>query len=221
MNQQSVHLKITTYLIFYLSIFTCIDRVIAEDNQLEKNCSQITNNIQTNLLNQFSISQGKGTFTQNKHFKFLSEPIISKGLFILQNQTALWQTQSPVFSQLLLTPKAIYTRLERHMSYQLLTENGQFSKILSKLLSGKFDKSDWQEISSSNCNCVNLIPTTTVLEKIFAKVQVCFVDNLTRQFKLVDSNNNVTEILMNLTSLVIDETDSTQLDPENIQIFTP
>ena len=61
--------------------------------------------------------------------------------------------------------------------------------------------------------CVNLIPVKATLKKIFSTVQICVVDSQTRQINLMDPNKNKTEIIMYLTSLKVEQTDTLLLDP--------
>ncbi len=226
MDRLTPCLKILIYLIIYLSIVNNINQVMADveninGKKINSSPTPPITNIQPDLLNLLIINQGKGTFIQRKYFKFLNEPITSEGVFTLHDQKALWQTQSPIFSQLLLTPKAIFSRIDTDDPYQPLLENSEFSLLLSRLISGKFDDSTWQEIVISDSNCVNLKPATITLKKIFSKVQVCLIDKLTRKINLTDSKENNTEIIMSLSSLKIDEEEIVQLNITNLSTVTP
>ena len=219
MNNLRPNIKNLCYLVFSLFTVSYVNLLLAQAEY--ENTLPHQNISQSEFLKQIEINHGKGTFEQNKYFKFLSQPIISKGTFILSDQTALWETQSPIFSQLLLTPETIYTRFDITKNYQTLVKDSTFSQLLSTLLSGRFKDHDWQEITMTNSNCINLIPATNALKKVFKQVQVCLINKLTRQINLLDNNNNKTSITMILTNLNISESDVTQLSPKSSKIVTP
>jgi hypothetical protein len=156
------------------------------------------------LLEHLAINQGKGQFTQQKYFSFMSVPITSTGHFTVNNASALWQTKAPVFSALLLTPEAIYRRLSLDDNYQLLTDSAQFTTILSTIFTGKVNVSDWQLNSSQNDSCLELTPKSDQLKQLFLQVDLCLVnDNESthqqRNITLTDSKGDKTIITMTLS----------------------
>jgi len=181
----------------------------------------------TNLLEQLAINQGKGQFVQQKHFSFMSVPITSTGNFIVKGQSALWQTQQPVFSALLLTSDAIYRRLSLDDSYQLLTDSAEFSGILSTIFTGKVNADDWLLNSSIDSDCLELTPKSGQLKQLFQQVDLCLVSEAKanesavkssddsqvqfRQITLTDSNGDKTVITMTLSSDIFLPSDSKAL----------
>jgi len=135
------------------------------------------------LLQALMLEQGEGSFTQKKHFKFLTIPISSTGHFIVKNKAVLWQTKSPVFSELLIKDSAIYQRLAAKDEYQLLVDNAEFSSLLSTLFTGKINLEQWQVaenvslIDDVNLNtakyCLVLQPKAKQLQQLFQRVDLC------------------------------------------------
>jgi len=168
----------------------------------------------SNLLERLTINQGKGQFVQQKYFSFMSVPITSTGNFIVKNASALWQTQQPVFSALLLTPAAIYRRLALDESYQLLTDSAEFSGVLSTIFTGKVNVEDWQLSSNTDSSCLELTPKSGQLKQLFKQVDLCLVDEIQtnkseeevnkaqqqRKITLTDSKGDKTVIMMTLSS---------------------
>jgi len=176
----------------------------------------------SNLLERLAINQGKGTFVQQKHFSFMSMPITSTGHFIVNDESALWQTEQPVFSALLLTPDAIYRRLSLDDNYQLLTDSAEFSAILSTIFTGKVNENDWLLASSENNTCLKLTPKSGQLKQLFRQVDLCLINetkvsqpaeqtiNKTqqqRQITLTDSKGDKTVIMMTLSNDIFSATD--------------
>jgi len=168
-----------------------------------------------NLLERLAINQGKGHFVQNKHFSFMSVPITSTGHFIVKGQSALWQTQEPVFSALLLTPKAIYRRLSLDDNYQLLTDSAEFSGVLSTIFTGKVNADDWLINNSTDDTCLELMPKSEQLKGLFQQVDLCLINESDinqsagqainnsqqqRQITLTDSKGDKTVIRMTLSN---------------------
>lgn len=211
--------KTTFISVFAFVFFSLIS--FASSTTPAKNSSLPKTLTHNELLNKLYLAKGKGTFTQKKYFKFLSEPIVSQGLFVLQQKSALWETQSPVFSQLLLSPNVIYTRLDSSKAYRPLVENGEFSRLLSTLLSGEFNQHEWKNISVTRENCIQLTPTNASLEKVFSSVEICLIDKFNREINLLDANNNKTKINMLITDFDLKEADVAKLLPTNTPNSTP
>jgi len=169
----------------------------------------------TDLLERLAINQGKGQFVQQKHFSFMSVPITSTGYFIVKEQSALWQTEQPVFSALLLKPNAIYRRLSLDENYQLLTDSAEFSGVLATIFTGKVNGDDWQLNSSVDNVCLELTPKSGQLKQLFKQVDLCLVEveqesealekntdktPQKRQITLTDSKGDKTVIMMTLSN---------------------
>ncbi len=184
-----------------------------------------TNQKLTQLLSKLTIKQGKGSFSQKKHFKFLSVPISSSGRFIVHQQSALWQTEKPVFSELLLKPQAIYRRLSADNEFRVLTESSEFSSILTTIFTGQINPQDWyipnsEQLAKSD-SCLLLKPKAQQLAQIFKEVSLCALvmeepvrkntedpadeyankgNKKLRQIDLLDQQGNKTQITMTIFS---------------------
>lgn len=167
------------------------------------------------LLNKLAIAQGKGNFKQEKHFKFLSQPIVSDGQFIVKENAVLWETLTPVFTQLLVQEGIIYNRQSKQQPYSPMIESDEFSALFSTIFSGKVNSEHWQLASQEdNPNqCLVLKPTQTRLQQIFQKLILCINDAHQREILLLDNNNNKTEIFMQLENTELSETDKQRLIP--------
>jgi len=159
------------------------------------------------VVESFGFSQGAGTFTQLKYFKFLSKPIASTGLFVVNQQDVLWQTSSPVFSQVLIKPAAIHRRLALDKSYQILVQDSQINQLLSALLTGNISEQDWQITAGEN-GCFKLLPKQQQMSQIFGHVSLCKNSDVLREVTLIDPQGNKTTIEMTLKK--------TQLTPQEL-----
>jgi hypothetical protein len=198
--------------------FFAIAKVSTSDRKPE-------NKSQNSLLEKLAINEGKGHFTQDKYFKFLTMPITSTGTFIVNQKTAVWQTQQPVFSQLLLTSAAIYQRQALTDDFQTLINNSDFSAVLATIFTGKISRQDWNfakasEVEKDNTgNCLVLTPKSEQLQSIFSQVELCLVnDSQTvenveqeRSITLLDKQGNKTEISMFISNDPLSPQDITNL----------
>ena len=203
------------------------------------------NHSQDALLAKLAINEGKGQFTQRKYFKFLSMPITSSGIFIVREKTALWQTQQPVFSQLLLTSEAIYQRQAQTDNFQTLINNGDFSAVLATIFTGKVSRQNWiftkgltkestaqtdKEIDVENnksTNCLVLMPKSEQLQAVFSQVELCLVNDSKatenieqkREITLLDKQGNKTEITMQISNDRLSSEDTASLTVLTQQAF--
>jgi hypothetical protein len=190
----------------------------------EGKASANINSSQEELVGSLAIKQGEGNFIQKKYFKFLSQPIQSQGSFLVSEESALWQTETPVFSQLLVKPNAIYQRLSIEDTYQPLIENAEFSAVLTTIFKGQIKYLDWKLLSTENTvsdsvkdikqqNCLALEPKSQQLTQIFSRVNLCLINPGERKIELLDKQGNKTEILMLLTSDILTEQNLNNLKP--------
>lgn len=215
--------KVLMLLSFTLKAETIQDSAIAT-SQVKSQTSTLANTITVaELLEKLAIEQGKGEFTQQKHFKFLAMPITSTGRFLVNQQSALWQTEKPVFSQLLLTPEAIYRRLSIEHKLQTLTQGNELSAILSTIFTGNIDSAQWdianQVLNNENGHCLTLSPKTDILQQVFEQAQVCLAQGeqkaTRRVITLFEPKENKTEITMVLSSLTLSKEELAQLEQTN------
>jgi hypothetical protein len=166
------------------------------------------------LLEKLMINEGKGQFIQQKYFSFLAVPIKSSGVFIVSDSRALWQTNTPVFSQLLLSANEIKQRQQLDQNYTLLTNNTEFTKVLGTIFTGNINSDDWQ--ITPNSTCLQLEPKSSQIKQLFNLVSLCLIENNlvgdghkqqlnNREISLFDQQNNKTVILMNLSQESLNE----------------
>lgn len=129
------------------------------------------------LLQALMLEKGAGSFVQRKHFKFLAVPIRSTGDFIVEQQSVLWQTQSPVFSAILIQQSGIYRRLSLEDKYEQLVDNAEFSSLLATVFTGKINSDQWQVSDVvglvDNNYCLALKPSAKQLQQLFQQVDLC------------------------------------------------
>lgn len=179
------------------------------------------------FLNALMLVEGEGDFVQKKHFKFLAVPIRSAGRFMVKHEAVLWQTKSPVFSEILIQPQGIYRRLQPEDSYEQLADNAEFSLLLATIFTGQINPTQWQiseEVSlvlSENINvisdnyCLLLQPKAKQLQQLFQQVELCMpalpqsdkalekqaiFDVEQRLINLFDQQGNKTQISMQIAS---------------------
>ena len=173
------------------------------------------------FIKQLALSQGKGTFKQAKHFSFLTQPIISTGSFIVYQGSALWQGEKPVFSQLLLTPEAIYRRLNLADNYQKIAQSSDITAILSTIFTGNINESNWHvdtQISVQNeQQCLAIKPKVDVLKQLFQQVSLCLPldeDNMhQRWIYLTEAKGNKTDIHMLVTATSLSSKEQAAIIP--------
>jgi hypothetical protein len=215
----SIILGIVTSLAYY-SFFTQAKAIDVVEKQV------VATNISTaTLLQALMLQEGAGSFSQNKHFKFLAVPIRSTGDFIVKQEAVLWQTQSPVFSEVFIQPNGIYQRLNPEAKYEKLVENSEFSLLLATVFTGQINPAQWQvdedvhlvegiDLEEKNY-CLSLQPKAKQLQQLFKQVELCLpwlpkdgaaAENLPRfnlskrHINLFDPQDNKTQISMDINS---------------------
>lgn len=153
-----------------------------------------------NDFSQFEIKQGKGEFSQAKHFTFLKRAIESQGAFVIYDQQVYWQTTTPVKSELLILADGIYRRNEGEKNYQVITQDEQINQLLAKLLSGQIQDSDWQISPSTQSTCYELVPILSEVVLMFKHVQLCRGGDNQREIVITDQQNNKTHITMQINT---------------------
>jgi len=152
---------------------TTVEAEVVVTTELES-----TINVSTaTLLQALMLDKGTGSFVQKKYFKFLAVPIRSTGTFIVEQQAVLWQTQQPVFSEVLIKASAIYQRLAPADEYEQLVDNAEFSSLLATIFSGKINPEQWQVGESVKLSdthyCLDLQPKAQQLQQLFQQVDLC------------------------------------------------
>lgn len=177
------------------------------------------------LLQALMLDKGVGSFSQNKYFKFLAVPIRSTGNFIVKQQAVLWQTQLPVFSEILIQPNGIYRRLTPKTKYEQLVDNSEFSLLLATIFTGEINSMQWQigeEVSlvedvdlTGRNYCLSLKPKAKQLQQLFQHVDLClaqlpperrlsdsqsYFDLSKRHINLFDPQGNKSQISMKINA---------------------
>ncbi len=171
----------------------------------------LSGHILANDFSNFEVKQGKGQFSQAKHFTFLKRAIKSQGEFVIYEQHVYWHTIDPVRSEMLLLPSGIYRRLNTEKAYQTVTKDKQLNRLLAKLLSGEIDEHDWKITAIEQC--YKLIPKLDDVALLFAVVELCSADENHRRIVITDQQKNETHVSMQITSKELTEGDMNAVKP--------
>ncbi|KPZ63048.1 hypothetical protein [Pseudoalteromonas sp. P1-7a] len=158
-------------------------------------------------FSEFEVKQGKGEFSQAKHFTFLKRAIKSQGEFVIFERQVYWHTILPVKSELLLLTSGIYRRTDTDQDYQVLTQDKQINQLLANLLSGQIKNSDWQITTEDRTGCYQLVPTLIEVAKMFKQVKLCREGDSQREIVITDQQNNHTNIIMKITTKELSQGD--------------
>lgn len=196
---------------------TNIDQNSLEESSTEENSSEENNSEEKNkqlqrMLNTLQIKQGIATFTQKKHLSFLANPIQSKGLLKIYQNSVIWQVQSPVFSKLVIIEDQVWQLTDKNSTnYQLLVSNASVETLIRAVFTGDISESQWH-ISMDEQQCLKLTPKDMILSQAINHIGVCVSDNQAQRFVTIkDAQNNVTEIELMITT--------EQLSGEDIREF--
>lgn len=164
------------------------------------------------ILSHLQINQGIATFTQKKQLSFLNKPIVSKGFLKIYQNRVIWQVQSPVFSKLVIIDDQVWQLTDKHASsYQLLVSNASVETLIRAIFTGDINQSQWHILIDEQ-QCLQLSPKDLILSQSISYISVCVSDNQAERFvRIKDTQNNVTEIVLNITT--------SQLSDENIREF--
>lgn len=195
--------------------------VQASEQQIaQKNSKQSTLTSQA-FIATLALEQGKGTFTQEKYFSFLTQPIVSTGSFTVHQGAALWQGEKPVFSQLLLTPNAIFRRLNLTDNYQKIAQNSEITTVLTTIFTGNISESNWHVDDNThiqdNQQCLIIKPKIDALKQLFQQMSLCLpldgADLQQRWIYLTEAKGNKTQIHMSITATSLSSQEQAALVP--------
>ena len=193
----------STILFFIVFCSTCVS-------------AQATAEVVKPLISKFSFEAGKGTFTQSKSFKFMATPIVSYGKFIVDGDRVSWQTTSPINSEILLTNKAVYKRLPVGKGFELVAKESPINRMLSAILTGKFDEEDWivapPVTSNKSTSCLLMSPKSSQLMAVFISATLCLKNEKKREVTLLDKQNNRTFIVMSISDELLTSEDKQSLE---------
>ncbi len=183
--------------LFYASVLMVLAVVF---NAYGDDTASAENNELTAIFGQLKVEQGLASFTQNKHFSFLSTPMRSSGTIKVHQGNIIWQVESPVFSKQVIMGEQIW-QLEQQGSnnYLPVVSHSSIENLVKAIFSGEVDQSQWQ-IALAEQQCLQFKPNDAILAKAISQLEVCLLeDSQHRKVSLIDAQNNLTEIIIHFT----------------------
>lgn len=128
------------------------------------------------LLAQFvKMPIASGQFTQRKYFKALKHPILSRGeVYLEENLGLLWQTNSPVFSRILLKNSGLYS--DDGVSPEKRIRGGDIiAKVIMHAILGDISSLEQQfKVDSTKTeSCTVLTPKDKQLASAIRSIELC------------------------------------------------
>ncbi len=195
--------------IFITTLFSCFcvfsAHLFADDN-VEENITL------DNIFTKLKIEQGIASFSQKKHFTFLANPIVSKGLLKIYQNSVIWQVQSPVFSKLVIVEDQVWQLVnDNPVNYKAVVSHASIETLIRAVFTGEINRSQWG-ISINEQQCLELLPKDSILAQAIKEINVCIPDKQEQRFVTIkDAQSNLTEIELNITT--------DQLSDEDIREF--
>lgn len=183
---------VITTLLFYFWIFSIhVSAAVNDDNDTALE----------HLFTTLKIEQGIASFTQKKHFTFLANPIVSKGLLKIYQNSVIWQVQSPVFSKLVIIEDQVWQLVNGSQShYKAVVSHASIETLIRAVFTGEINRSQWH-ISIDEQQCLALLPKDLILSQAIKQITVCVPDKKEHRFVTIkDAQNNLTEIELNITT---------------------
>jgi hypothetical protein len=163
------------------------------------------------ILAQFNtLTVASGHFIQRKYFTVLKHPILSKGEVYLEKDRGLvWQTNSPVFSRLLLKNNELYSDDGRN-PIKKIKGGDTLAKVIMHAILGDISALK-QQFTISNSNkqhCAELTPKDSQLSNVMRLIELCgsissendkLSSNVIEHIVLFEQSGNRTEIALKLT----------------------
>lgn len=197
LNRSSVMLRVLLFLMVFLSY-----EILASE----------ANNVTEGMLDFSVIPVASGSFVQRKYFKVLKQPIKSHGeLHFDVNLGLLWQTNTPLYSALILKNNSVYSE-DGHNPPKKLKGASNLSLMLLSILSGNRVQIDANFIvtNSEIQGCVMLTPKQVQLSKVMQAIELCqkqsnedteLALNHIERIILREHSGNRTEIDVKLTAI--------------------
>jgi hypothetical protein len=160
------------------------------------------------FLARLKIKQGIARFTQKKHLSFLANPIVSKGLLKIYQNSVIWHVQSPVFSKLVIVDDQIWQLTDKNASnYQIVVSHASVETLIRAVFTGDISQSQWHS-SLDEKNCLQLSPNDLILSQAITQLSVCVDEDEAQRFvSIKDAQNNVTEIELTITTELLSDDD--------------
>jgi hypothetical protein len=171
-----------------------------------------SNNELETIFAKLKIEQGITSFTQKKHFTFLANPIVSKGMLKIYQHSVIWEVQSPVFSKLVIIKDQVWQLVnDSPNSYKAVVSHANIETLIRAVFTGEINRAQWN-ISIVEQQCLQLLPKDLILSQAITQITVCVSDKKEQRFvKIKDTQNNLTEIELNIMT--------DQLSSEDISEF--
>jgi len=163
------------------------------------------------FLARLQIKKGIASFTQQKHLSFLANPIVSKGILKIYQNSIIWQVQSPVFSKLVIVGDQVWQWMAQEdnnaPNYQVVVSNASVETLIRAVFTGDISQSQWN-ISMDEQQCLQLSPNDLVLSQAINYINVCVSDNQSQRFVTIrDAQDNLTEIELMITTKQLSDED--------------
>jgi len=204
------------FLIALITIyFSCLSNVFAQDVAVVDTEQVKPSSVQnkTKVIDAFKTEQGIASFTQEKHFSFLSTPIKSTGVIKINQGNVLWQVNTPVFSKLLIIDNQVWQQAQIKTQYGIdeiynkVATHASIETLINTIFTGNIDEEQW-DASYKNEHCVALKPKDTVLSKAILTLELCLDEIATiRHVEITDAQKNITKIQLTQTSTTLSEND--------------
>lgn len=148
-------------------------------------------------------------FTQKKHIKFLSKPLVSKGkIKFAKEQGMIWEITDPVWVKTKIQDNQIFKTTSYQTNKQVTdVQMKAVAQILTELLSSKLDRVESQfDVSALQMDETNgvwqvrLKPKTVMIKKALHELLITgqVADDFDQQgishIKVIDNNGNQTDI---------------------------
>lgn len=199
------------YLCFFSTYLCANERIEKSDVKLidtEINKSLSKNNSNNDIevfIRDLQIKQGIASFIQKKHFTFLNNPIVSKGLLKIHQNSVIWQVNTPVFSKLIIVGDQVWQQISKDDSqnktpvkYQKIVSHASVETLIRTVFTGEINRTKWNVLLNEQ-QCLQLLPKDLILSQAIQKIAVCVPDDKTQRFvTLTDAQSNLTEIELNI-----------------------
>ena len=168
------------------------------------------------LIEHFKIEQGVATFTQEKKFSFLTQPIKSSGIFKVYKNNILWQIDSPVFSKLLIIDDQIWQYSEQvnelGSHYNKMMTHASIETLIKTIFTGTINQDKWTTKIKSD-QCLLLKPKDTLLVQAISQLELCLGEQKgSRKILIEDTQKNTTKIYLTHTQKELSDEDVTEFN---------
>jgi len=148
-----------------------------------------------------------GTFTQEKYFKVLKHPIRSAGeIHVDQSLGLIWQTNTPVFSSLILKNQQLFTH-DGISPIKKIKGGNTLATVILQALTGNIEALNTQfTLETTERNCIQLVPKSSQLTQVIQAINLCSSTTLAQAFildriTLLEHSGNYTKINFTLTAM--------------------